>query len=272
MKVAIQGIKGSFHHIVAEQYFGTNTELLECMTFGEMPDLLHTKEASSAIMAIENSIAGALLPNYALMDENNLSISGEFYLPILHNLMVLNGQKIEEITEVYSHPMALLQCRKFFKNYPHIKLIEDQDTAEVARRIQKKKLKGVGAIASVRAAEYYDLTILAREIQTIKNNATRFVILNNSGLKTNPLANKASIKFILEHKTGSLGEVLQLFSKHKVSLSKIQSLPVIESPWEYAFFADLVFGSYQDYQSAMHEVAQKVSDLKILGEYKKSKR
>ena len=173
---------------------------------------------------------------------------------------------------MYSHPMALLQCRKFFKKYPHIKLIEDQDTAEVARRIQKKKLKGVGAIASDRAAKYYDLTILASEIQTIKNNATRFVILNNSGLKTNPLADKASIKFILEHKTGSLGEVLQIFSKHKVSLSKIQSLPVIESPWEYAFFADLVFGNYQDYQSAMHEVAQKVSDLKIVGEYKKSKR
>ena len=174
MRVAIQGIKGSFHHIVAEQYFGKNIDLIECLSFTEMPELLKQDKAEVLIMAIENSIAGAILPNYALIDDYKLAISGEHYLPIHHNLMVFNGQNIADIKEVYSHPMALLQCHKFFKEYPHIKLIEDKDTASVAKRIHDNKLLGVGAIASTLAAEIYDLTIIAPEIQTIKDNATRF--------------------------------------------------------------------------------------------------
>ena len=221
MKVAIQGIKGSFHHIVAEEYFGKNIDLVECMSFGEMPNLLYNKKAEVIVMAIENSIAGAILPNYALIDDHKLAICGEFYLPIHHNLMALEGQKIEDITEVYSHPMALLQCRKFFEDYPHIKLIEDTDTASVAKRIQDKKLNGVAAIASSLAAEIYNLQIIAQ---------------------------------------------------HRLNLSKIQSMPVIETPWKYAFFADFVFDSYADYYNALDEVKEKTEALKILGEYSKSKR
>ena len=272
MRVAIQGIKGSFHHIVAEQYFGKNIDLIECLSFSEMPALLDQDKAEVLIMAIENSIAGAILPNYALIDDHNLSICGESYLPIHHNLMVLNGQKIEDIKEVYSHPMALLQCHKFFKDFPHIKLIEDKDTASVAKRIHDKQLKGVGAIASTLAAETYGLTIIAPEIQTIKDNATRFFILSNEAVKRSLSANKASIKFITSDDSGSLATILTILAKHDLNLSKIQSMPVIETPWKYAFFADFIFNSYADYYDALEKIKDKVETLKVLGEYTKSRR
>jgi prephenate dehydratase len=272
MRVAIQGIKGSFHHIVAEQYFGENIDLVECMSFSEMPLLLNEKKVEVVIMAIENSIAGAILPNYALVDEYKLAICGEHYLPIQHNLMALPGQTIEEIEEVYSHPMALLQCHKYFKAYPHIKLIEDRDTASVAKRIHEQGLKRVGAIASKLAAKTYGLEIIAEKIQTMKENATRFFILTNAENKSSVSANKASIKFLVSHEAGSLAEVLTVMAKHDLNLSKIQSIPVLESPWKYAFFADFVFNSYADYYNGIKEVREKVESLQVLGEYTKSKR
>lgn len=271
MKIAIQGIKGSYHHIVAENYFGKNIDLDECMTFGEMPDLVMNGSVDAAVMAIENSIAGAILPNYALLDESSLSMTGEYYLPIHHNLMGLKGQKIEDIKAVYSHPMALLQCRKFFRKYPHIQLIEDKDTADVAKRIDDKQLKGVGAIASTLAAETYNLEIISSEIQTIKDNHTRFMIVQKKEKALEETPTKASIKFVLHDHSGSLGEVLVELAKHKVNLSKIQSLPIIDAPWEYAFFADLVFDDYQEYKNALNDIKAKVSSCKVLGEYKKNK-
>ena len=186
--------------------------------------------------------------------------------------MALNGQKMEDIKEVYSHPMALLQCHKFFKQHPHIKLIEDRDTADVAKRIQEGQLQGVAAIASTLAADIYDLNIIAAEIQTIKENATRFFILTNSENKKSVSANKASIKFITSHKTGSLAQVLSVLANYNLNLSKIQSMPVIETPWKYAFFADFIFDSYADYFNAVSEVQEKVEMLQILGEYNKGKR
>ncbi len=272
MKVAIQGIKGSFHHIVAESYFSKDVELEECLSFSEMPKLLKANKVDALVMAIENSIAGAILPNYALIDKHHLEIIGEYHLSIHQNLMALKGQSIEDIKEVYSHPMAILQCAKFFENYPHIKLIEDKDTAEVAKRIHDKKLKGIGAIASSLAAEIYELEIVAAEIQTIKNNATRFFILDQKAAMKNTNANKASIRFTASHEVGSLGQILTEFGNNNVNLSKIQSMPVIDQPWKYAFFADLVFDDYNDYQTSLKNIASKVKTLKILGEYTKSKR
>lgn len=271
MKVAIQGVKGSFHHMVAVGYFGNDTTLAECMSFGEMPTLVTEEKVDAAVMAIENSIAGAILPNYALIEESGLHIVGEVHLPIHQNLMGLKGQTIADIKEVYSHPMALLQCRQFFKQYPHIKLIEDKDTAEVAQRIQAKQLQGVGAIAGVLAAELYDLEIIAPEIQTIKENATRFVILKKQPLEKTEVLNKASIKFGIVDRKGCLGEVLSEFSKNEVNLIKIQSLPVIEKPWEYVFFVDLVFDNYKDYKKSLQDIESKVKECKILGEYKQNK-
>lgn len=271
MKIAIQGIKGSFHHIVAESYFGTQIELIECMSFAEMPGVILRGEADYAVMAIENSIAGAILPNYALIDEFDLVISGEYYLQIHQNLMVLKGQKIENIKKVFSHPMALLQCNNFFRDYPHIKLIEDADTAEVAQRIQEQQLLKVGAVASEKAAEIYGLEVIAPEIQTIKNNFTRFVIVQTKDKALPKDITKASLKFILKDDCGSLGEVLMLLANHQVNMTKIQSLPIIETPWEYAFFADLVFTDYQEYKNALKDIKAKVSSLKVLGEYKQNK-
>lgn len=273
MKIAIQGIKGSFHHIVANKYFGEDIDLEECMSFTDIPVLLNEDKVDSAVMAIENSIAGAILPNYALIDEFDLSIEGEVYVNIHHHLMALKGQKIGDIKEVWSHPMALLQCRKFFRDRPEIKLVEDKDTAEVARRIQTNNIKGVAAVASKMASEMYDLDILEDDIQTIKNNSTRFFILkkNNDSpyhpSKLGSVKDKASVKFVTKHDAGSLAEILDIFGKHDLNLTKIQSLPIIDKPWSYAFFIDLVIDDFVLYKNALHLISKKVTQLKILGEY-----
>ena len=277
MKIAIQGIKGSFHDIVAKQFFGNEIQLVECMSFTEIPVLLNNEKVDSAVMAIENSIAGAILPNYALLDEYNLSIEGEVYLNIHHHLMALSGQKFEDIKEVWSHPMAILQCRKFFRKYPNIKLVEEKDTAEVAKRIQDNKIAGVAAIASKEAAKFFNLEILADDIQTIKHNSTRFFILkkkSDGAVLLNKIVerkNKSSIKFITRHETGSLAEVLDIFAKHEIGLTKIQSLPKIDEPWKYAFFIDLIFEDKKLYENALHLINKKVTHLKILGEYQQNK-
>ncbi|GGA64493.1 prephenate dehydratase [Flavobacterium palustre] len=271
-KIAIQGIIGSFHHQVAQEYYGQQVVVDECMSFEELVDSLLSGKSTQAVMAIENSIAGPIIPNYALIDKNKLHIIGEHYLSIHQNLMALRGQKIEDITEVYSHPMALLQCMDFLKKYPHIKLVEDKDTAETARRIQEKQLTGIAAIASKTAAEMYDLEILAPEIQTIKNNMTRFVIIQkeNSFVSEEEI-NRASLKFELDHKRGSLAAVLNVMSDCKMNLTKIQSLPKIETPWKYSFFVDVTFEKYEDYAKAKSLLEIMAEYFKVLGEYTNTK-
>ena len=267
-KIAIQGIKGSFHHQVVLEYYHQEAAICECLSFEELVDNLLANESGLAVMAIENSIAGSIIPNYALIDKHNLQIIGEHYLDIHQNLMALKGQKISEITEVHSHPMALLQCMDFLKNQPHIKMVEDKDTAETAKRIHENQLKGIAAIASKSAAKLYDLEILAPEIQTINNNMTRFVILKKDKTETlTAKINKASLKFELDHKRGSLAAVLNVMSDCKMNLTKIQSLPKIETPWKYAFFVDVTFEKYDDYQKAKSLLQIMASHFKVLGEY-----
>ncbi|SFZ90969.1 prephenate dehydratase [Flaviramulus basaltis] len=270
--VAIQGVIGSFHHIVSEQFFEKPVEVIECLTFDRVVDSLITEECDAAIMALENSIAGSIIPNYALIDKYGLHIVGEHYLDIQHNLMVLPNQSISDIKEVYSHPMALLQCKEFFKQYPNIKLIEDKDTAEVAQRIQKKQLKGVGAIASVKAAEIFELHILAHSIQTIKHNETRFAIVKRTNSEVPEVEiNKASVKFETDHKRGSLATILNVMSDCKLNLTKIQSLPIVETPWKYAFFVDITFDKYADFKKAKSIIDIMAEGFKVLGEYKNAK-
>lgn len=271
-KIAIQGIKGSFHHQVAQEYYEQEVVVDECLSFEELVDSLLSGKADQAIMAIENSIAGPIIPNYALIDKNNLHIIGEHYLRIHQNLMALKGQKMKDITEVHSHPMALLQCMDFLKKYPNIKLVEDKDTAETARRIQEKQLKGIAAIASKTASEMYGLEILAPEIQTIKDNMTRFVIIKkeNSFVAEDEI-NRASLKFELDHKRGSLAAVLNVMSDCKMNLTKIQSLPKIETPWKYSFFVDVTFERYADYSKAKSLLEIMAEYFKVLGEYKNTK-
>ncbi|HEX9601935.1 MAG TPA: prephenate dehydratase [Mariniflexile sp.] len=270
--VAIQGVKGSFHHIVSQQFFDKPVDAIECLTFDQVVDSLITKESDAAIMALENSIAGSIIPNYALINKFGLHIVGEHYLDIQHNLMALPNQNIKEIKEVYSHPMALLQCMEFFKLHPHIKLVEDKDTAEVAQRIQEKQLKGVGAIASAIAAEIFELDILAHSIQTIRHNETRFVIVKrtNSEVPENQI-NKASVKFEADHKRGSLAAILNVMSDCKLNLTKIQSLPIVETPWKYAFFVDVTFETYNEFKKAKSIIEIMAQGFKVLGEYKNAK-
>ncbi|MCT4699178.1 MULTISPECIES: prephenate dehydratase [Tenacibaculum] len=271
--IAIQGAEGSNHHKVARDFYGTTIQLKECMSFDVLVDSLLNKTATIGIMALENTIAGSIIPNYALIDKNNLHIIGEEYLNIHHHLMALPNQQIEDIKEVCSHPMALLQCKEFFKKYPHIKLVEDVDTAEVAKRISTNKLKGVAAIAPKIAADIFNLHIIEDEIQTIKDNATRFVIIQTTAPDNGiDRINKASIKFQLDHKRGSLAAILNVLSDCKMNLTKIQSLPVIESPWKYSFFVDVTFNDYKDYQKAIAIIKIMALETKVLGTYKNGRK
>jgi prephenate dehydratase len=271
--IAIQGAEGSNHHKVARDFYGDSIALKECMSFDTLVDSLLDKSANIGVMAIENTIAGSIIPNYALIDANNLHIIGEEYLNIHHHLMALKGQSILDIKEVWSHPMALLQCKAFFKNYPHIKLVEDVDTAEVAKRIAKENLIGIGAIAPKIAAEIFDLEIIEDKIQTIKDNATRFVIVQTEVPKNGiDQINKASLKFQLNHKRGSLAAILNVLSDCKMSLTKIQSLPVIETPWKYSFFVDVTFEDYKDYEKAKTIIEIMAEEFKVLGTYKNGRK
>ncbi|MCJ7467653.1 MAG: prephenate dehydratase [Maribacter sp.] len=272
LKIAIQGIKGSNHYQVAREYFGDTIDLVECMSFDDLVDRLLDGSADKGVMAIENSIAGSIIPNYALVYHNKLHVIGEHYLNIHHNLMVLEGQGIADIEEVRSHPMALLQCKEFFREYSHIKLVEDSDTAETAKQIQEKQLMGVGAIAPKVASELYGLQIIAPEIQTIKNNSTRFIIIKTKN-KEMPKEeiNKASVRFVTDHKRGSLAAILNVMSDCLLNLTKIQSLPVIETPWKYAFFVDVTFEKYHNFVKAKSLLDIMSEDFTVLGEYRNAR-
>jgi len=269
LKVAIQGIKGSNHHQVATDFFGHNIDLLECNSFDAVIDSLLDGAADKGIMAIENSIAGSIIPNYNLVYHNNIHVIGEHYLNIHHNLMVMKGKTFEDIQEVHSHPMALLQCKEFFKAHPQIKLVESVDTAETAKRIKEGNLEHIAAIAPKMAAELYDLEIIADNIQTIVNNSTRFIVLKKQN-KVLPEAeiNKASLRFITDHKRGSLATVLNVMSDCNMNMTKIQSLPVIETPWKYAFFVDVTFDKYEHFAKTKSLMQIMAEDFKVLGEYK----
>ena len=270
-KVAIQGIKGSFHHKVAQDFFSEDVEVIDCNSFQDLVNRLIKGDATDAVMAIENSIAGSIIPNYALLDHHNLNIEGERYLAISQNLMVMPGQKLEDIREVWSHPMALLQCKEFFKDKEHIRLVEDDDTAGAAKRIADGNLKGIGAIAGTAAASIYGLEVIAHDIQTIKDNSTRFFILNTNGRTEADVPDKASVKFLTDHKRGSLAAVLNVMSDCRLNLTKIQSLPVIETPWKYSFFVDVTFEDYADFEKAKKLLDIMAQEFKILGEYKNRK-
>ena len=269
--IGIQGIMGSFHHIVANNYFEEDINLIEYLSFEELILNLFNDKIDYAIMAIENSTAGSIIPNYALIDEYAVNIVGEYYLQITHNLIALKGQSIEDIKEVQSHPMALLQCRDFFKDNADIVLIEDKDTAQVAKKISENKIKGLGAIASDLASKIYGLDIINDNIQTIKKNQTRFVILQKKSPTKNLNFNKASVKFELDHKRGSLAAILNVLSDCKLNLTKIQSMPKMQTPWRYSFFVDVTFDKLEDYFKAKSIIEIMAKDFKVLGEYKNSK-
>ena len=270
-KIGIQGIRGSFHHIAVENYFDKEIKLCEYLSFEDMIFSLSKNEIQYALMAIENSTAGSIIPNYALIDEYNINIVGEHYLEISHNLMALKGQSLDDIKEIHSHPMALLQCRDFLKENPSIKLVEEKDTANVAKKISNTKTMGIGAIASKLAAKIYDLNLIKEDIQSIKKNQTRFVVLKKDNNLDKLQINKASLKFELDHKRGSLATILNVLSDCKLNLTKIQSMPKIETPWRYSFFVDVTFENLDNYLKAKSIIQIMAKEFKVLGEYKNSK-
>lgn len=277
IKVGIQGGIASFHEIASLFHIGNDSENVPFETFEQLANEVESGKLHAGLMAIENTVAGSLLPNYALLKGRNIQIIGEILLRIEQNLMALPGQKIEDITEVYSHPMAIQQSAKFFKQYPHIKLIEADDTANSAMRIAEKQLKNTGAIASKRAADIFNLEILAHAIETNKRNFTRFLILtNNEEIKKrhyerNDL-NKASISFSLPHEQGSLSSILSIFAFYHLNLTKIQSIPVIGKEWEYHFIVDLTFEDQKIFYQSLDAIKPLISEFQIYGIYRKAEK
>ena len=269
-KIAIQGIKGSFHDLAAKKVFGQNIKLVECMSFAKLCEALANDKADNAIMAIENSIAGTLLPNYALLEKYKFKIIGEIYLHIQMNLIALAGTKIKDVKNIISHPIAIYQCEKFLAKFKDSFILEKADTAACAKEISEQKLFGTAAIANELCASMYNLEILEKNIQTNKQNFTRFFVLAKQLQKAKQI-NKASIRFELNHLIGSLADLLMIFKNNAINLSKIQSIPVIGKPLEYIFNIDLEFLAYKKYQKAIQEALPITKDLVILGEYKKAK-
>ena len=269
-RIAIQGIKASFHEEAAYKYFGKNIETVECNSFKETCDKLEENDVDFVVMAIENSIAGSLLPNYTLIRDYGFSVVGEVYLPIQLHLMALPGVKFEDIKIVTSHPIAIRQCVEFFYDFPDIKIVESSDTAACAKRIQQEQLKDTMAIANSLAAELYGLNILERRVESNKKNYTRFLIIKKDKTAEDKKINKASIVFQVGHKAGSLATVLNLFAQQEVSLTKIQSIPVLGKRNEYYFYVDLEFPNTEKYDKAIRSVVKFTSNFSILGEYQKN--
>ena len=243
-------------------------EIVECITFDDLYKSMDKGEADAAIMAIENTVSGGLLPNFELLRKYDRKIKGEVFLRIQQNLMAMPGQKIEDIKEVRTHYMAINQTREFFKDYPWIRLVESEDTAKSAAEVAEQGLMGVGAVASVLAADLYGLEILAESIETYKQNFTRFLVFDDDFVVDKSVVNKASMCFTLPHAPGSLAHVLTILSFYGMNLTRIQSLPIPGHEWQYFFYVDIKFDDYVRYEQALAAVRPLMEDLNILGEYK----
>src|SRR6201994_463557 len=268
-RVAIQGIRASFHEEAAFKFFGENIETIECNSFKQTFEALESREADYVVMAIENSMAGSILPNYTLMMSYGFPIVGEVYLPIQLHLMALPGVKFEDIKYVTSHPIAIRQCVDFFDEYPHLKIVESSDTAACAKRIRDENLRDTVAIANTLAAKLYQLDVLERRIESNKKNFTRFLILTHHDNVPKQDNNKASLCFQVSNQVGALARVLQIFAEQNINMSKIQSMPVLGKRNEYNFYVDIEWSIQKQYDSAIRQVLKYTHNFNILGEYKR---
>jgi prephenate dehydratase len=271
-KIAIQGYEGSFHQVAALQFFGKNTGVIACATFREVVNnAVSNKECDAAVMAIENSIAGSILPNYNLLHKSNLKIVGEVYLQIKQNLLVNPGVQLQDIREVHSHSMALQQCLNYLDEH-NWKLVETDDTALSAKHIHQTKSKHIAAVASKLAARLYDLDVIAPNIHTLKNNYTRFLVLQREeNVPQLANVNKASVSFHTDHSKGSLAKVLTKIAEAGINLSKLQSFPIPGSDWQYSFHADMEFEALEDFEKAIKKIQPLTEEVKVYGVYKKGK-
>lgn len=271
-KIAIQGIRGSFHDIAAHRYFpDEDVELICCNTFEEIFREMRDDYSRLGLMAIENTIAGSLLHNYELLRESGMTIVGEHKLHIAHSIMCLPEDDWDSITEINSHPVALAQCRGFLERHSHCKVVEAADTAGAAEAISRNKLRGHAAICHAGAAPLYGMKVLEQGIEDNKHNYTRFLLMSDSWaadkLRNVHQCNKSSMVFALPHEEGSLSQVLSIFSFYKINLTKIQSLPIIGREWEYLFYVDVTYDDYMRYRQSIDAVRPLLRELKILGEY-----
>ena len=271
-KVAIQGIKGSFHDIAAHQFFANEEiELICCETFEELFDTMKKDSSLLAMMAIENTIAGSLLHNYELLRASNLTIVGEHKLHIEHSLLCLPDEDINDIREINSHPVALMQCRDFLKQFRNCKIVEADDTAGAAEAISRLGLKGHAAICSKFAAPIYHMKVLREAIEDNKHNFTRFLCLcdpwNADAIRRTRQINKSSIVFSVPYEKGELSHVLSVLSFYDINMTKIQSLPIIGHEWEYLFYVDITFADYSRYRQCIEAIRPLTRQISILGEY-----
>jgi prephenate dehydratase len=270
LKIAIQGITTSFHEVAAFTYFQEPVTTIECLSFHALCESLKNGEADYAVMAIENSIAGSILPNYFLLQEYHFSIIGEIYLPIHMHLLALPGVELKDIKIIESHPMAIRQCSDYLYKLKGMQIMESDDTALSARKVKEQKLRNTAAIANEYAAKKFGLNILEKRIETHKKNFTRFLILTR---KTNVAidSNKASLSFEVANEVGSLADALMTFKTNSINLTKIQSIPIIGKPSEYSIHVDVEWKRRKSYDTAIQQVLRQVRNLNILGEYKKAK-
>lgn len=270
LKIGIQGVAAAFHDMAARNYFiDREIELVEFRDFRSLAESTMNQDVDYSVMAIENTIGGSILPNYGFIEEYGLQILGEEYLRITMQLMTLPGQTLADIKEVVSHPMALRQCMKFLSNYPTWKITEANDTAESAKIISENQLSGVAAIAGTLAASTYDMEIVAADIETNKHNYTRFLIVGAENENHVYESNKASVRLILSHEPGSLSRALIVLDKYGLNLTKIQSVPIIGKPYEYAIHFDIEFDQHEIYKTAMAEIKLLTFETNVMGVYQK---
>ena len=277
-KIALPGTLGSYHDIAAHKYFeGEEIELICCTTFEDVFKAIRKDSQVIGMLAIENTIAGSLLHNNELLRQSGTQIIGEHKLRISHCFVCLPEEDWSNITEVNSHPIALMQCREFLQQHPNIKVVEGEDTARSAEMIKEGDLKGHAAICSKVAAERYGMKILQESIETNKHNFTRFLIVadpwqvDELSRYHSVVINKASMVFTLPHTEGSLSQVLSILSFYNINLTKIQSLPIIGREWEYQFYVDVSFNDYLRYKQSITAITPLTKELKILGEYAEGK-
>ncbi len=267
-KYAIQGFQGCFHQEAAQLYFNNNIQFVFCATFKQTFAEGQKKENSGSIIAIENSIAGSILPNYTLLRKSKLKITGEIYLPIKQHLLANQNITLNDIKQVMSHPMALLQCHNFLEKY-NFKLVETEDTALSAKFIKQHHCKHIAAVAGKLAAQLFNLQILVPNIHSEKNNITRFLILEKEQNIATKECNKTSIYFETNHTTGALANVLTMIANQKCNLSKLQSFPIPGSNFQYYFYADIEFENYVFFEKMIAQLNRHQIQHKILGMYKK---
>lgn len=272
MKVSVLGSKSSYHDQVAESMFGMSYVPIFNSTFKEVISKVESGECQYGVLAIENSVAGTILDNYKMLRNSNVQIVGEKYLNIRHQLMAVPGQKLGDIHTIVSHPMAIKQCQNFIEALGVKNVVQVKDTASAAREISVAKKTGVAAIASEKTGRELVMEVLSTEVQDHQVNYTRFLTIEKKAHLSydEQEFNKATIVFSVENAPGRLAMLLNYLDRKEINLTKIESIPQMNSAGSYDMVTDLEIGNKTDFKSIMPEVYQLVESIKVLGAYKKA--